>query len=55
MLGAGLGDGANGFFGTGVTTESFVTSVFTKHAKAAENKKPDYTMGDELPISYATT
>lgn len=55
MLGAGLGDGLSGLFGTGVTTENFVTNIFTKYARAAENKKPDYTMGDSLPISYATT
>jgi hypothetical protein len=36
-------------------TESFISEIFTKYAKAAENKKPDYTMGDTLPISYAST
>ena len=52
ILGAGLRNGLSGFFGT---TESFVSDVFTKYARAAENKKPDYTIGDKLPISYAST
>jgi len=36
-------------------TESFVSQVFTKYAKASENQKPDYTLGDKLPVSYAST
>jgi len=36
-------------------TETFISDIFTKYAKAAENKKPDYTMGDKLPVSYAGT
>lgn len=55
MLGAGLGKNFNRLFETDITTENFVSDVFTKYARAAENKKPDYTIGDKLPISYAST
>uniref|UniRef100_A0A6C0DUP0 Uncharacterized protein n=1 Tax=viral metagenome TaxID=1070528 RepID=A0A6C0DUP0_9ZZZZ len=37
------------------TSESFISNIFTKYSKADENKKPDYTMGDKLPVSYAST
>lgn len=37
------------------TTETFIANIFTKYAKSIENQKPDYTMGDKLPISYAST
>jgi hypothetical protein len=36
-------------------TENFVSEIFTKYSKMCENKKPDYTMGDNLPVSYAST
>lgn len=36
------------------TTETFISNIFTKYSKADENKKPDYTMGDKLPVSYAS-
>jgi len=35
--------------------ETFVSEIFTKYSRSCENKKPDYTMGDHLPISYAST
>ena len=35
--------------------ENFVSDIFTKYARSSDNKKPDYTMGDHLPISYAST
>jgi hypothetical protein len=40
---------------TATTSESFVSDIFTKYSRALENKKPDYTMGDKLPVSYAST
>jgi len=33
----------------------FIGHMLSKYHKHAENKKPDYTMGDKLPISYAST
>jgi hypothetical protein len=36
-------------------TESFISEIFTKYAKMCENKKPDYIMGDKVPVSYAST
>lgn len=35
-------------------TENFVSEIFTKYAKMCENKKPDYIMGDKIPVSYAS-
>jgi hypothetical protein len=40
---------------TATTSESFISDIFTKYSRALENKKPDYTMGDKLPVSYAST
>jgi hypothetical protein len=53
-LGAGLGKNFDRLFETGVPSKDVVSDVFTKYARAAENKKPDYTIGNKLPISYAS-
>jgi hypothetical protein len=37
------------------SAESFVSDIFTKYQRQAENKKPDYIMGDKLPVSYGST
>jgi hypothetical protein len=53
-VGAGLGKNFDRLFESGAPSKDVVSDVFTKYARAAENKKPDYTIGNKLPISYAS-
>lgn len=31
-----------------------IVNLLTKYSRSTENKKPDYTMGDKMPISYSS-